>query len=216
MSTIRSYKKMIYLTKQDIGFPEKDSLDTTTETKTVLLYKKAKWQPFPNKKKVINFDTGEVLTFSQYKERVKSLINECKKTIQYYNTVESELMAIYPFELTEQEQVWIDDSRQSAKDRIEYLTRKCSTLTSSQVQTENGKLDKEAAKQVPITDYIDFNRLGFAKCIWHNEKTGSLKYYPKDNHVHCHGCHKTGDTIDVVMELYKVSFKEALRMILKK
>jgi hypothetical protein len=69
----------------------------------------------------------------------------------------------------------------------------------------------QKAKQKPITDLIEFNRGGVRKCLWHSEKTGSLKYYPKNNKVHCFGaCGRSFDSIDVLMRLKNISFKEAV------
>jgi len=71
----------------------------------------------------------------------------------------------------------------------------------------------EDVKQVPISNFLEINQAGFARCIWHNEKTGSLKYYPKDNRVHCFGCGKSGDVIDVVQQINNCSLSEAIRLI---
>lgn len=74
----------------------------------------------------------------------------------------------------------------------------------------------EQAKQVPIPHYIKFNREGYANCIWHNEKTPSMYYYPKQNRVKCFGCDKMGDVIDVVKHQNGVELQEALNIILGK
>lgn len=73
----------------------------------------------------------------------------------------------------------------------------------------------EKAKEVPISDYIKFDKAGFASCIFHNEKTPSMKYYPKDNHVHCHACGKHADVVDVVRQLYNLNFINAVKLILR-
>ena len=76
------------------------------------------------------------------------------------------------------------------------------------------------AKQVPITQFIKFNYNGFAPCIFHKEKTGSMKYnkpgtkYP--NTVKCYGCGQMADVIDIVQHLNGINLKEALKIILKK
>lgn len=71
------------------------------------------------------------------------------------------------------------------------------------------------AKQKPISDYIEFNRQGFACCIWHEEQTGSLKYYPDTNKCHCFGgCGKSFDVIDVVQKLNGLSFLDGVKFIL--
>jgi len=76
--------------------------------------------------------------------------------------------------------------------------------------------DVANAKQVPITNFLEFNRAGFAKCLWHNERTASMKYRPERNKVFCHGCSAHKDVIDVVMEQRGVDFKEAVKFILNK
>ena len=84
----------------------------------------------------------------------------------------------------------------------------------------DNRSDVIAAKEVPITNFINFNYDGFAQCIWHNENIGSMKYnkpeskYP--NTVKCYGCGMMGDTIDVVMKLYDYDFTKAVNFILNK
>lgn len=78
---------------------------------------------------------------------------------------------------------------------------------------DNAKINIEKAKSVPIDTFIKFNRAGFAPCIWHNEKTGSMYYYRKSNKVKCFGCQKSGDVIDVIKEIRKCSFIEAVNIL---
>lgn len=78
-----------------------------------------------------------------------------------------------------------------------------------------GNVDRlRAAKQVPIDKFIEFNRARMANCIWHNETTPSMHYYPSQGRVKCFGCDKMGDVIDVVQQLKKVELKEAIEYIL--
>lgn len=71
------------------------------------------------------------------------------------------------------------------------------------------------AKEVAISNFIEFNKAGFALCIWHNEKGPSLKYYSKENKVHCFGgCGKSGDVVDVVQGIYQCSFLDAVKKII--
>lgn len=72
------------------------------------------------------------------------------------------------------------------------------------------------AKSKPINDYIQFNRSGFSQCLWHSERTGSLKYDKKLNRVYCFGaCGKGYDVIDVVQKLFNYSFQEAIAFLSK-
>lgn len=78
---------------------------------------------------------------------------------------------------------------------------------------ENDRMKR--AKEVPIHTLMRFNSSGFAKCIWHEDKTPSLKYYPKDNKVHCFGgCGKQWDAVDVVKQQEGCSTSEAIKILL--
>lgn len=67
------------------------------------------------------------------------------------------------------------------------------------------------ARAVPIDTILDFNNQGFARCVFHNEKTPSMKYYAKDNRVKCFGgCGRYADGIEIVRHLYNYSFVEAV------
>jgi len=81
-------------------------------------------------------------------------------------------------------------------------------------KTERGKLDILRAKQVPISSWIEFNRAGFASCFLHKDATPSLKYYEKENKVHCFSCGFRGDVIDVVMKIRECSFIDAVKILL--
>jgi len=69
--------------------------------------------------------------------------------------------------------------------------------------------EMERAKEYPIEELLQFGHDKKAKCIWHNEKSGSLHLYPT-NKVYCFGCSKGGDAIDVYMALHNVPIKEAI------
>lgn len=67
------------------------------------------------------------------------------------------------------------------------------------------------AKSVPIERFLIFDQTGKARCIWHNEDTGSLHYYREKNKVYCFGCSESGDVIDVVMTLQKMTLGQAIK-----
>lgn len=73
--------------------------------------------------------------------------------------------------------------------------------------------DIQRAKSVPLTDFIQF-RQGKANCIWHEEHTPSMHYYPESNRVYCYGCNKWGDVIDVLMKLENLSMKDAIKKLI--
>ncbi len=58
---------------------------------------------------------------------------------------------------------------------------------------------------------VDVNRSGFARCLWHNEKTASLKIYPGDRGYYCFGCGQSGSCIDLVMKLFDCSVLDACK-----
>lgn len=73
---------------------------------------------------------------------------------------------------------------------------------------DNTLLDR--AKAYPISSLIHFTK-GKAKCLWHNERTGSMTYFKDTNKVYCFGCAKKADSVDVYMQLHNCSFLEAVK-----
>ena len=58
---------------------------------------------------------------------------------------------------------------------------------------------------------IQVNAGGFAKCLWHDERTPSMKVY--HDGCYCFGCHVQKDVIAVVQQIYGLSFREACKRI---
>lgn len=87
--------------------------------------------------------------------------------------------------------------------------KKLNAIIKSHQQWGEDSIQK--AKSYPIDNLIDFDGGGFARCIWHQEKSGSMKYYPSNNKVHCFGCGKNGDSIDVYQKLNDVNLVEAIK-----
>ena len=81
---------------------------------------------------------------------------------------------------------------------------------------EIGAKEIERAKAVPINELLEFNRSGFAKCLWHSEKTPSLKWYRKENRVHCFSCNKGWDSVDVVMKQEGCDFVSAVKRLIQR
>lgn len=84
--------------------------------------------------------------------------------------------------------------------------------------TSNSDDRVERAKSVECTSLVEFVRNGrypLAKCLWHNDNTPSLTYYARNNSCYCHACGKYADAIDIVMARDGVTFKEAIKTLLK-
>jgi hypothetical protein len=68
----------------------------------------------------------------------------------------------------------------------------------------------QRAREYPIKDLVEFNRAGFALCLWHTEKQPSM--HLKDNRVYCFSCGAPWkDSIDVYMQIYGVDFRTAVK-----
>ena len=57
---------------------------------------------------------------------------------------------------------------------------------------------------------IRVNRMGFARCPFHHEKTAPFKVYKGQGGDHCFGCGKSGDVIQFVQEYFNIGFRDAL------
>lgn len=79
-----------------------------------------------------------------------------------------------------------------------------------QREVYSGDDEIEKAKTYPIEQLLQFGKDHKAKCIWHNENSGSLHLYPT-NKVYCFGCSKGGDAVDVYMTIHNATFTEAIK-----
>ena len=59
---------------------------------------------------------------------------------------------------------------------------------------------------------IEVNRSGFISCLFHAEKTPSMKLY--DDHFYCFGCGKGGDVIALVAQRLGLSQFEAAKILI--
>ena len=73
------------------------------------------------------------------------------------------------------------------------------------------------AKKVPFDLLLKLEQVGGrkrCKCPFHNEKTASFYVYPDTNRGYCHGCGRSADTIQYLVEIKKVEFNQAVLMLL--
>lgn len=102
------------------------------------------------------------------------------------------------------------------------LDRKATRIRQELASLKAGKGARESltndmiiqAKAYPIDNLIQFNRSGFAKCIWHDDKKPSLHYWKEKNIVKCFACGESGDAIKVYMDLNGVKFHEAVKALI--
>lgn len=94
------------------------------------------------------------------------------------------------------------------------LIQKKKQQKQQRVQRDANRTDIENARNYPIANVLPVKG-GFTKCIYHKEKTGSMRVY-NDNHAYSFCCGKRSDVIDIYKELNSCSFKEAVRALLTK
>ena len=70
-----------------------------------------------------------------------------------------------------------------------------------------------------IQDYVQLKKKGanwMACCPFHKEKTPSFSVSPTKEIFYCFGCHKGGSVFNFVMEIERVSFPEAIKIVADK
>lgn len=97
---------------------------------------------------------------------------------------------------------------------LEMLEKRVASWKSIYSQPKEKKLEndgkREAAKKIPITNFLKFNGAGFAPCVFHNDTHPSMRYYKQSNVVHCFSCQAHADSIAVYMRINNCNFKEAI------
>jgi len=70
-----------------------------------------------------------------------------------------------------------------------------------------------------IQDYVSLKKKGanwMACCPFHKEKTPSFSVSPAKEIFYCFGCHKGGSVFNFVMEIERVAFPDAIRLVAEK
>jgi DNA primase len=86
-------------------------------------------------------------------------------------------------------------------------------------QTFIDDLKRQADIVRVIQDYVQLKKKGanwMACCPFHKEKTPSFSVSPTKEIFFCFGCHKGGSVFNFVMEIERVSFPEAIRIVADK
>lgn len=73
---------------------------------------------------------------------------------------------------------------------------------------------KSSVNLIDVAKYygIEVNRSGFTSCLFHNERTPSMKLYP--DHFHCFGCGKSGDVIALAAQRFCISQFDSAKLIM--
>jgi len=86
-------------------------------------------------------------------------------------------------------------------------------------QTFIDDLKRQAEIVRVVQDYVQLKKKGanwMACCPFHKEKTPSFSVSPTKEIFYCFGCHKGGTVFNFVMEIERVSFPEAIRIVADK
>jgi DNA primase len=86
-------------------------------------------------------------------------------------------------------------------------------------QTFIDDLKRQADIVRVVQDYVTLKKKGanwMACCPFHKEKTPSFSVSPAKEIFYCFGCHKGGSVFTFVMEMERVAFPDAIRMVAEK
>ena len=86
-------------------------------------------------------------------------------------------------------------------------------------QTFIDDLKRQADIVRVIQDYVQLKKKGanwMACCPFHKEKTPSFSVSPAKEIFYCFGCHKGGSVFNFVMEMERVAFPEAIKIVAEK
>jgi DNA primase len=86
-------------------------------------------------------------------------------------------------------------------------------------QTFIDDLKRQADIVRVVQDYVTLKKKGanwMACCPFHKEKTPSFSVSPAKEIFYCFGCHKGGNVFNFVMEMERVAFPDAIRLVAEK
>jgi DNA primase len=81
------------------------------------------------------------------------------------------------------------------------------------------ELNKRLDAVAVVGDYVKLEKKGgrwWGRCPFHSEKTPSFTVDPDRKTYYCFGCHEGGSVINFVMEMDKLSFPEAVKLLAKR
>jgi hypothetical protein len=163
-------------------------------------------QVYPDAKKVIE------IKIKEYKQELKELSKKAQEIKKWTISKCSDYTKLDLLIETNQA-LGLGERPEKVQGHLNRLERL--QLLFADKQVSNNYINKESVKDIPISEYLEFNKANKCKCIWHNDASPSLHYYPKNNTVYCFSCSKSGDIIDVIMQLNGCDFRQALKILSK-
>jgi len=116
-------------------------------------------------------------------------------------------------EYNEASQLLVIESIENERKTLEKQLRSAKFQANPPTEGYIGIDEVMIAKQVPISDFIQFKHKK-AKCLWHDDHNPSMYYYQKTNTVKCFACQANEDVIGVVMKVFGLSFIDAVKKLL--
>jgi len=159
--------------------------------------------------------------FPEAKDTIQQILKENKRELADIHKQQDKIKQICyakiknlkNIELVTDMALWAYGDKRREKELNENIKRNTVILNNFKNGKTTAMLSIEQAKQVPISNFIEINKAGFAKCPFHNEKTGSFKYYKDTNSFYCFGCNEGGDVIDFIQKQHNCDLKEALKIL---
>ena len=161
----------------------------------------------PNCEIVYSESLTEFYTFREFRKRIELWITEeqdhqakLRQDITRYKSDFGKETDIMWCELC----IESSEKREEEARKLSVRSKRCK---------EGIEANVEKARQFPITDLVHFNTAGFAKCLFHNDRSPSMKFYPNTNTVHCFSGCGSHDAIDIYQKLNDCDFNTALKFL---
>lgn len=113
-----------------------------------------------------------------------------------------------------------DEARKKIQSKIKTIMFNLSLLDEIDGKTTKtmggiSEADINRAKEISITNFIQVDHSGFAKCPFHNETSASFKFYKDQNSWWCYSCNRGGSVVDFIMQQNHCDFLLAIKFLLK-
>lgn len=139
-------------------------------------------------------------------------IDAANKRISFLKDHLSNLKSLYEESKSVIDAIFVNNQMEPIKKEISFLKRNKKIDASKSKITD---VDIQRAREYPINQIIEFNNVGKALAWCHPDKNPSLSYWGKENVARCFTCNKTFDSISAAMELWDLTFVEAVRRLIQ-